>query len=205
MTNFDVFQRLTDAGMSPVLALDVASGATSEVEAWRETELHRAGEAISALADKDWPRPDVAWDVSSVCWHRSMDDHTTETFRAAFPDAIVAWVDMAGLHKALERISRPRKGPFSVDHRSKAARLVAHLVAGGRVSPPFVRLNVTGLIVVGGNHRLAWARYRRQRMIPILIEAAAQVAIKSMVPSLSSSPPESGIEQLAHPAEVPVR
>jgi len=65
-----------------------------------------------------------------------MDDHDAASFAATFPDAAVFSVDRVELVGALAQGSRRVLGPWRATYRSKTAQLVAHLRAGGQVSPP---------------------------------------------------------------------
>ncbi|MBS0363234.1 MAG: hypothetical protein JSR98_17800 [Proteobacteria bacterium] len=184
MTDHDRFNQLTAAGVPPSSALDVLSGKTSEAEALATARQRKSAAVILALAPKDRPRPSLAWDLSPANWHRALDGCDPTEFGSLYADVAVFSVGRRDLLAAFSPYARRKAGPWSERYRSKTARLVAHLDAGGRVTPPLVTQVPQGLALAGGYHRLGWAHYRRIGLMPILLSRALAPTVARLVPSL---------------------
>lgn len=163
------FNTLMRAGLTQVAALEVLSGNTTEAEALQMEALCMAAADILALPLRERPKPDIAWDLDPANWHRSLDHSDAASFKRDFPDVAVFTIGRLEFVRALTLASKREAGPWAPLYRSKTARLVAHLSAGGRVTPPLVRFCSAGLAVAGGNHRLGWVRHRCLPRLPILI------------------------------------
>jgi hypothetical protein len=185
MTDVERLNALIQAGMPTFLAMAVVDGKMTEVEAEARVRLSRAADKLRRLAAKRWPRVEVVWDLDPVRFHRAMDDHTAESFAAAFPDVVAASVGRLELQENLRTGSRREKGPLSRAYKSKTAGLVAYLQSGGAVTPPFLRLCPDGLAVVGGNHRLGWAHHCEQDPITILVEIKDWARLQARLASLT--------------------
>lgn len=184
MIDIDYFNRLLNAGVLPIVALDVLSGKTLETEALADAQRRRSAANILALAAKDRPTPPLLWDLSPANWHRALDGCEAAQFASAYPDVAVFSVDRRQLLNALAPYAQRKSGPWSAQYKSKTARLVAHLLAGGQVTPPLVIKVQDGLALAGGYHRLGWAHYRRIVTMPILLSRATWPSVGRQLPSL---------------------
>ena len=185
MTDVEKLNALIHAGLPTHLAMKVATGELSQAEGEAEARLAEAAEKLRQRPARRWPRVEVAWDLDPECFHRAMDDHTAASFAEAFPYVVAASVDRLELQASLRPGSLRVKGPLSPAYKSKTARLVAYLQAGGLVTPPFVRLCPDGLAVVGGNHRLGWAHHVAQDPLAILVELGDLTRLRVRLPSLA--------------------
>jgi len=184
MTDIDYFNRLIADGVPASTALDVLLGKTTEAAAVEDARRRRAATAILALRARDRPRPPLVWDLSSAYWHRSLDNCDAAAFAAAYSDVAVFSVCRRELVEALSPYARRKSGPWSKLYRSKTAGLVAHLQAGGEVTPPLVIEGRDGLALAGGYHRLGWAHYCKIVRMPVLLSRTIEPLVVHRLPSL---------------------
>lgn len=172
-------------GIAQHLAFSVVEGKMTEAEARRQQKLANRSREIELLSNEEWPGLDVVWDLNPEHFHLALDQSTAAAFAEAFPSIEVAGVDIEELHRNLLRGSQRIAPPFDPLYRSKTGRLVAHLEAGGKATPPLVRRVETGVCLAGGNHRFGWARHRSQGKIPILIVVEERLALADRLTTLA--------------------
>jgi hypothetical protein len=171
-------------GWSLQLALSVMQGKMSEPDASRAYEVSLRAIQLYRTPRSRWPSIDVSWDLCPKHFHLALDGLDAGDFAESFNTACVCWVDMDELQGALNSHSARTDDPFHRNYKSKTSKLVAHLEYQGVVTPPFIRIMHDGLGVVGGNHRLGWAEYQKQKSIPIIILAVEIMEMRSLLPSL---------------------
>lgn len=180
---------LLQGGMLRHLALAVIKGDREESKAWAENAVSKRGFELLELAPERWPTPAINWDVDPANWHRSMDGMSAADFKTHFPDVELYTVDLAELDGALAPRAQRLEGPFSECYRSKTSLLVAHLESGGRVTPPFLNETTAGLGLVGGYHRLGWARHLALVDVPVLVRTGQLTKLVARLPSLKVRTP----------------
>lgn len=184
MTDIERFNRLTAAGIAARTALDVLDGKLTEADALADVRRRTAATALLKLREADRPQPDLAWDLSQANWHRALDHCEAADFAQHYPVAAVVSVAVDDLIANLAEAAQRRTGPWSKAYRHKTAGLVAHLEAGGQVSPPMVVVTSAGLAMAGGYHRLGWAQFRGARMLPLLVSRQELQTIRSRLATL---------------------
>jgi hypothetical protein len=176
------FNRLRQKfGLSPSEALSVLEDRRKLDSVLEEKERFDKAAELQKIEKSRWPNPDSSWDVEAANWYMSMDDHDPPSFAKAFPNLELVWV---GLHALIDKLadgSRRLQDPFHERYRTKTAGLVVHLEDGGQVSPPLVIEGGGKLHVVGGNHRLGWAQFKEESLVPILIRGSDRSAIEVLV------------------------
>lgn len=184
MTDLERFNRLIAAGILAPTALDVLAGKVSEVEALADVRRRTAATALLKLKVADRPQPDLAWDLGRANWHRALDHCEAAAFAQHYPDAAVVSVVVDDLVANLAETAQRRTGPWSKAYRHKTGGLVAHLEAGGLVTPPMVVVTSAGLAMAGGYRRLGWAQFRGARMLPVLVSRQELQTIQSRLATL---------------------
>jgi len=165
-------------------AFAVLDGEIDESSAWVEQRIDTRGYELLGQSAEIWPNPALAWDLSPASWHKAMDGMTAADFAAAYPDVRLYEINRAKLEEVLASAARRVEGPFSESYRSKTSRLVAHLEAGQKVTPPFAMRTSAGWAFAGGYHRFGWACHLELASMPILARAGEQAQLASVVPSL---------------------
>lgn len=168
------------------LAMQIIENEISIEEANRILIINKRGEQLRKTRRSKWPDIDVKWDINPLNYHFSMDDYRNiDLFVKDYPDIIIAYADIDDLHKNFIKGSKRISEPFNTNYISKTAKLVAYLELGEKVTPPLIFPCHNKLLIAGGNHRFGWARYRKQKRIPILIKKNEEKSYSQILKTLN--------------------
>ena len=98
------------------------------------------------------------------------------------------WVTLSELDACLQAWNpRSAEEVWSIGDKNKAAKVIVHCSEGRKLSPIWVCLTTPGSLgLVGGNHRLAVARAKRELNVPIIFHDKHEVDVVGLFPQRAS-------------------
>lgn len=132
----------------------------------------------------DWPNFAVKWDLSEESQRYAFDGCDEVSFKEEYPEGLVVLhCSMKSLDLHLCFHSRQSVGEFwSIGLPENKCVVIQDWVDGFALTPCFIDENTPdGLLVAGGNARLAVARAKGEKVVPILVRPRELDEISSLL------------------------
>ena len=132
-----------------------------------------------------WPDFDVVWDESLTNIHHYGDGFSTHSVAERHPNGLmIADVELSELDKKLFHMNRQSVDEFwDVGFKSKKSEIIKHCISKGMMTPCklCVYMNNMQITLGGGNHRLAVARAKGLKFIPVLFDPIDQTDLTKII------------------------
>ncbi|WP_019030199.1 hypothetical protein [Colwellia piezophila] len=132
-----------------------------------------------------WPPFEVLWDESLENVRFYGDGYSIESVKTRHPEGLkIADVELSELDKKLFHMNRQRVDEFwDVGLKSKKSDVIKHWMAQEKMTPCKLCIhdNQMEIILGGGNHRLAVARAKALKVIPVLFDPIDEVGLCNII------------------------
>jgi hypothetical protein len=166
----------------------ITRGMTPEqaaAEVAEHTRIRSAAEKIQGKPILEWPPFEVKWDLSPTSYFHALDGGEPAHIKPG--ELELFWTSLEALDRVLQAYNlRTLDEVWAVGAPSKAARAIVHWSEGRLMTPVWVTPTAPGKLgIVGGNHRLAVARAKRVKHLPLLIRTEELATVLELLPRIS--------------------
>lgn len=162
----------------------------------QRAEIWTEAQQYIDLPAEHWPPLNFNWDKRAESQRFALDGKKEAEFKAIYPAGLrLGWVELSRFDPNLCHFSR-RDTPeelWKLGSSTKLAEVIAYIVRGLPISPPLVMPHPTQkneLLLGGGHHRYAAAKFSGQISLPILVAPEHCEAVGSIVPVSWAAPPQ---------------
>jgi len=133
----------------------------------------------------EWPVFEVLWDESIENLRFYGDGYSVESVATRHPDGLkIADLELSELDKNLFHMSRQRVDEFwNVGSKGTKSEVIEHWVSKRAMTPCklCIHENEMQITLGGGNHRLAVARAKGMKVIPVLFDPRDEASLIKII------------------------